>query len=347
MLESEPVSDLSLSDSKNAGGKTELDHARPDTVVGVVIPYFQRKPGLLARAIRSALEQEGETEDSLIIVVVDDGSPQSPAKDIETLSKAEQARVKVISQKNGGVSAARNTALDAMPEEVGAIAFLDSDDAWRPQHLANARIALRMGADFYFADHKREGADITRFAECSINSGSGEKMPAGSNLYCFRGDLFDTILHKSPIGTSTVVFRRALAPELRFRVELSAGEDTLFWLSLVHRKARAMFSLNEEADYGIGVNIFAAAGWGSPTALTMLANTASFHRIVPGIFPLSAELMAWNTSWRRRVRRDFALNFLHLLFRREKIDWRSFWNFSHAEPSLLVDILAAPLRRGR
>ena len=319
----------------------------PVAVVGVVIPYFQRKPGLLARAVSSALAQEGETDESVAILVVDDGSPLPAGAELATLPETARARVTLIAQKNAGVAAARNAALDAMPDNIALIAFLDSDDAWRPHHLANARIAFGQGADFYFADHKREGATLTRFAECAIDAASGEKLPEGSHLYRFTGDLFATILRKSPVGTSTMVFRRALAPNLRFRAGLSAGEDTLFWLSLVHRGARAAFSLNEETDCGLGVNIFAAAGWGSPSALTMLVNVAAFHRIVPEIFPLSPDLAAWNADWRRQVRRDFALNFLHLLRHRQPIDWRSVRRFLRAEPALLADILAAPLRRGR
>ncbi len=317
----------------------------PDAI-GVVIPYFQRKPGLLARAVGSALDQEGETAESVAIFVVDDGSPLPAGEELAALPAAARARVTLIEQKNAGVAAARNAALDAMPDKIGLIAFLDSDDAWRPSHLANARAALRQGADLYFADHKREGAALTRFAECGIDAKAGEKLPEGSNLYRFTGDLFATILRKSPVGTSTVVFRRALAPDLRFRRELFGSEDTMFWLMLAQRGARAVFSLDEEADYGWGVNIFAGAGWGSPTSLRLLVNVAAFHRMVPEIFPLPPDLAAWNADWRRQVRRDFALSFLHLLRHRKKIDWRALWRFLRAEPALLADIAAAPLRRG-
>ncbi len=313
-------------------------------VVGVVIPYFQRKSGLLARAVRSVVEQEGA--EAAAIVVVDDGSPLPARDELAALPEHARARVTLIEQKNAGVSAARNAALDAMPANIALIAFLDSDDAWRPGHLANALAALGQGFDLYFADHRREGADKTRFAECGINAGAGEKLPAGTNLYRYTGDLFATVLHKSPVGTSTVVFRRALAHDLRFRVGLSAGEDTLFWLSLAHRGAQAVFSLDEEVQYGLGVNIFAGATWGSPSSLTMLSNAAAFHRMVPELFPLQPDLAAWNRAWLATMRRDFAASFLHLLRHRKKIDWRAVRRYLRAEPALLGDILAAPLRRG-
>jgi len=321
----------------------ESENAAATAAVGVVIPYFQRRAGLLARAVASALDQ-GE---AVYVVVVDDGSPLPARDELATLPEAARAHVKLIEQRNAGVAAARNAALDAMPETIEWIAFLDSDDAWRLSHLANARAALRQGADFYFADHRREGADLTRFAECGIDASAGEKLPEGDNLYRYTGDLFATVLRKSPVGTSTVVFRRALAPDLRFRRELFGPEDTMFWLTLAHHGVQSAFSLEEEADYGWGVNIFAGAGWGSPTSMRLLVNVAAFHRMVPEIFPLPPDLAAWNAAWRRQVRRDFALNFLHLLRHRKKIDWRALWRFLRAEPALLGDLAAAPLLRRR
>ena len=312
---------------------------------GVVIPFFQRKPGLLVRAVGSVVAQVGA--EAAAIIVVDDGSPLRARDELAALPEAARARVTLIEQKNAGVSAARNAALDAMPADIALIAFLDSDDAWRPPHLAQAQAALAQGFDLYFADHRREGAAQTRFAECGVDAASGEKLTVGENLYRYTGNLFATILRKSPLGTSTLVFRRALAPDLRFRHELFGPEDTLFWLTLAYQGAKAAFSLDEEADYGWGVNIFAGATWGSPTALTMLSNAAAFHRLVPRLFPLPPDLAAWNAAWGKQIRRDFALNLLHLLRRREAIDWRSVRRFLRAEPVLLADILAAPFRRGR
>ncbi len=55
--------------------------------VGVVIPFYRTRPGLLARAVRSALAQEGV---QALVVVVDDGSPQEAAVMGEFAMSAEQ-----------------------------------------------------------------------------------------------------------------------------------------------------------------------------------------------------------------------------------------------------------------
>ena len=42
-------------------------------MIGIVIPYYQKLPGLLNRALRSVAAQEGQHQ--LRVYVVDDGSP--------------------------------------------------------------------------------------------------------------------------------------------------------------------------------------------------------------------------------------------------------------------------------
>jgi succinoglycan biosynthesis protein ExoW len=312
--------------------------------IGVVIPYFQRAPGLLTRAVRSVLQQDGAP--AAAIVVVDDGSPLPARTELAALPEAAAAGVRLIEQPNAGVSAARNRALDALPDEIDIVAFLDSDDAWHSGHLANACAALSVDYGFYFADHRREGAAKSRFAECGLTAADGTRLPAGRNLYRYDRDLFSDLLRKSPVGTPTVVFRRALGRDLRFAERLSANEDTLFWLSLVRHGARTAFCVDEEVTCGWGVNIYAGPVWGSPQMLKLIGGMAEFHRIVPGLLPLPADLAAWNTAWRRQLRRDFAMNLLHLVARTggRAIPWQTVRHFVRAEPALAGDLLLAPGR---
>lgn len=96
--------------------------------VSVIIPTFNRC-GLLARAIDSALTQ---THCELEVIVVDDGSTDGTADMLRARYGAEK-RLKIIHQENQGVCVARNRALDAAQGQF--IAFLDSDDVWRPWKL--------------------------------------------------------------------------------------------------------------------------------------------------------------------------------------------------------------------
>lgn len=308
----------------------------PDTTVAVIIPYFQRECGLLARAVRSALTQDRCAPH---VFVVDDGSPVPAACELSLLSAEERERVTLITQPNAGPAAARNCALAQIPDNVTFIAFLDSDDTWESGHLANAAQAFNQGADIYFADHIREGASQSRFAECGLSAASGSRLESGDQLYRYRGDLFSVVLRKSPIGTPTLVFRRSIGAHLRFREDLRVGEDSLLWLFLIARSSFHAFSTRCDAKCGRGVNISAGAAWGTPQMLRVLADTAKMHRLAASSFPLTPDLRRWSSAWRRELRQSYVRNLLHLARRRSVIDWRSLAQYLGAEPILAFDLI--------
>jgi glycosyltransferase involved in cell wall biosynthesis len=83
----------------------------------------------------SALTQ---TVVDLEVIVVDDGSSEPIA---DSLADIQDQRLRVIrTETNRGVSAARNTGLEAARSPV--IAQLDADDFWRPDHLEGLLPAL-------------------------------------------------------------------------------------------------------------------------------------------------------------------------------------------------------------
>lgn len=95
-------------------------------LVSVIIPTYNRA-ATLKRTIDSALAQ---TYRPLEVIVVDDGS----ADGTETVMRSYGDRIHGIVQANGGPSAARNAGAKAAKGEW--LAFLDSDDVWRPEKIA-------------------------------------------------------------------------------------------------------------------------------------------------------------------------------------------------------------------
>lgn len=71
------------------------------------------------------------------LIVVDDGSTDASA---ERIARFADARIRVFRQANAGVSAARNRALAEVKS--GLVAFLDADDSWEPDFLAQMHAAL-------------------------------------------------------------------------------------------------------------------------------------------------------------------------------------------------------------
>ncbi len=249
-------------------------------MIGVVIPYFQRAPGLLRRALDSVFAQEGSVP--WRVYVVDDGSPAPARDELAGLPAAPPGLVTVLSQANAGPAAARNRALDEAGPDIDAFAFLDSDDAWRPAHLRNAATALADGADVYFADHKREDDAESRFTQCDYRPAAASAgRAAGGAYWCDREALFRAVVLASPIGTSTVVAKRAAIGPSRFPARLrAAGEDSLFWLDLLEGDVRAACGLDLEADYGRGVSIFNHRSWGDERSLRTTLDQMRAHRLM-------------------------------------------------------------------
>jgi len=94
--------------------------------ISVIIPTFNQAQ-YLADAIRSALTQTLRAHE---IIVVDDGSTDATAD----VAKGFHELVRYIHQPNQGLAGARNAGIAAA--DGAFIALLDSDDIWRPDHLA-------------------------------------------------------------------------------------------------------------------------------------------------------------------------------------------------------------------
>jgi glycosyltransferase involved in cell wall biosynthesis len=110
-------------------------HGQHPDELAVVIPTRDRWP-LLRTAVASALTQE---DVDTHVVVVDDGSADRTARNLETLR---DSRVLVLrNDRPQGVSAARNRGLSHT--SAPWIAFLDDDDVWAPGYLAAMLDAVR------------------------------------------------------------------------------------------------------------------------------------------------------------------------------------------------------------
>lgn len=304
--------------------------------VAVVIPYYQKRTGILAKAIRSALAQEGAL--ALDIIVVDDSSPVPARAELAGIAVPAPHALRIVEQSNAGPAAARNRALDLVAPGTDYVAFLDSDDEWIPVHVANAVAALEAGHDFYFSDHYQLHQSVTAFKRARrIAVEDHPVIGASPDLHSYRGDMFNQILTGNIVGTSTVVYRHAAAPGLRFREEfVYAGEDYLFWLELTQRSQRVAFSALCECTYGEGVNIFAGSGWGTEHSLIRLHYEMKFKKALPRLFSLSPEQLRKNAEDVRGLRRSFVRDVLHRLMHRKRlegkvlrgqwqIDRKSFW----------------------
>ena len=282
-------------------------------MIAVVIPYFQREPGVLRKALASVAAQRG-CRQPIEVLVVDDASPVRAAGEVGTMPS-----VRVVTQSNSGPGAARNTGLDNLHPDTRLVAFLDSDDEWSPDHLARAEAALGAGHDFYFADHFQLGQTVGAFARGGrIRPAEHAPLPGAEGLHAYRGDMLDQIIRGNVIGTSTVVYDARRFPAQRFRVEFTnAGEDYLFWMDLARVGARCCFSSQVEATYGRGVNVYSGAGWGTEQHMLRVHNELRFKKTVAREFELGDEQRALIRTHVAALRQAFAGDLLHRLSHRQ------------------------------
>jgi glycosyltransferase involved in cell wall biosynthesis len=176
--------------------------------VSVVIPTYNR-PGLLQRAVRSAVAQDGVHAE---IIVVDDGSAPCVSADAMPPS--------VILARTGsqGVAAARN--LGAEVASAPWIAFLDDDDWWAPDHLRRL-LSAATAADAGFAYTGRWHVDLS--------TGAATLRPA-----LHSDGLATRLLHENVVGTpSGVIVRRSLYLEVGGSdSSLAAMADWDLWIRL-------------------------------------------------------------------------------------------------------------------
>jgi succinoglycan biosynthesis protein ExoW len=277
------------------------------TDFAIIIPYFQTRRGLLRRAVQSVLKQV-ELDDARLIVV-DDGSPLDPLAEIGDFIAAGPRQLVLLRRENGGAGAARNTALDYLERETRLVAFLDSDDAWQPGHLAKMRAAFAAGADFYFSDFRRPGSAQTAFERMGFGRGNGRPLEPTRAMYWYKGDLLDLVQTNCPFGTCSVAYRIDGIESVRFDPSFRyACEDRLFFASISHAIKAVAFTTSADIDMGTGINIFASATWGTSKALVRVLDTARFHTILGRDFRLAPSQKARNLQALSSLDKEFCEN---------------------------------------
>lgn len=95
-------------------------------MISVVIPLYNKEKRI-AHTLQSVFNQ---TFQDFEVVIVNDGSTDGSVAEVE---KFNDSRIRLIHQKNAGVSAARNRGIEKAKGDL--IAFLDADDEWKPEYL--------------------------------------------------------------------------------------------------------------------------------------------------------------------------------------------------------------------
>ena len=181
--------------------------------VSVVMPAYN-----VSRYLGEAIESvQRQTVADWELIIVDDGSTDNTLEIAERYASRDP-RISVIHQTNGGISAARNTALAKATGDL--IAILDSDDIWLPEFLEKQ---LRI---------------LDRHPEIDIVTGNAWFMGSSLDGQLARPypdtrpapDLLNLIADETCVFIMSVLRRRVYDTLGDFDVTMRSNEDYDYWL---------------------------------------------------------------------------------------------------------------------
>ena len=213
-------------------------------MISVVIPLYNKEKQI-AHTLQSVFNQ---TFQDFEVVIVDDGSTDGSVAEVEKFS---DSRIRLIHQKNAGVSAARNRGIEEAKYDL--IAFLDADDEWKSEYLATQ----------YHLSQKYPDCNV--FAcNYEFRNTEGKVTPTIIRKLPFTGE--DGILSNyfevascshPPICSISIMVRKSAIQAIGgFPTDVSHGEDLLTWANLAVRNeiayTRQVCSIYcLKVDYGV------------------------------------------------------------------------------------------------
>ena len=192
-------------------------------LISVIVPVYNVEK-YLDRCVQSIVEQ---TYSNLEIILVDDGSPDNCGAMCDAWAEKD-SRIKVIHQKNGGLSAARNAGVAAATGEY--LAFMDSDDYIR--------------ADMYQLLYDRLFADGSDMAACGVEmvfeDGSTKSLTRTGSCVLTNEEAMEQIITenwlKQPVWYK--LYKTELVRDLLFPV--GKYHEDVFWSYQAVARARCV-----------------------------------------------------------------------------------------------------------
>lgn len=181
-------------------------------MISIIIPVYNGEQHL-ERCVRSVLAQSYRELD---VILVNDGSTDGTGALCDRLA-AEDSRIRVIHQTNGGVSAARNAGLDAATGRY--IGFVDADDTISPDTYQVAFQAAG-NCDIVMWDA------VTVLPKGNTQPDTIPQLPESQLLR--NCDITPQLLRYMAGAVWRCLYRAELLQDVRFPLGIKLSEDRLF-----------------------------------------------------------------------------------------------------------------------
>lgn len=202
--------------------------------VSVIIPMYQSE-AFVEQCVRSVLCQSYQ---DLEILVIDDGSTDGGPQICRQLCRQDE-RIRLLCQKQRGVSAARNRGMDMATGEY--LFFLDSDDAIHPALIETLVTHMEAcQAQFALCHMLKQNDD--GMEQCETDGFPKEENPVWEIVEGPETENWFFLHNRyALLSMGGKMVRRDWVGKLRFDERLQNGEDTLFMYQVICRKARMVY----------------------------------------------------------------------------------------------------------
>jgi glycosyltransferase involved in cell wall biosynthesis len=225
------MSDRATNEAPGSGIAAE--DGRP--LVSVIIPAYGAS-AYIAAALESVFQQ---TFSSYEVVVINDGSPDTPA--LEAALQPYLSRLRYFRQQNRGPSAARNLGIGEARGRY--VAMLDSDDLWLPHHLARQVDYLTGDAELGLIY-----SNSMQFRDREVVGTAFETVPQTKPV-----TLESLLAEHCTVNTSSVVVSRdALLKAGLFDESLNRCEDFDLWLRLAGQGVQMTYDSDVQVFHRLG-----------------------------------------------------------------------------------------------
>jgi len=189
--------------------------------ISVIIPLYNKKNSIIG-ALNSVFRQ---THPPSEIIVVNDGSTDGSELLVRSLC---HPLIKLVNQKNAGVSAARNKGIELA--RCKWVAFLDADDFWETTYLNTIKkLHLEFEKAKVLATSYRYQLFTGKFVEIKLN-----KIDLMYGETGILNNYFEVSSYSNPpiFSSAVVVYNESLLDIGGFPLRVKSGEDLITWAKL-------------------------------------------------------------------------------------------------------------------
>lgn len=232
-------------------------------MISVIIPAYNAAQ-FIHRSLHSVFNQQLQNFE---VIVVDDGSTDDTQTAVKTYCEINSKLVTFIRIKNQGPGVARQVGVDA--SKGALIAFLDSDDEWKSDHLAAGESFLRTHTHIDWLYGSTTVVDDETDRILDENFLASEPVPPSIiSRPLENGEYFELLNTKAiahainkhvGAGLQTSIIRRTVFGTTKIP-DTRVGEDQIFVIAALTEGYKLAFSKRPSTIYRVRAESISAAG---------------------------------------------------------------------------------------